>query len=240
MTLKLKEAIRNYVGGAGTGNAVERDLWIKAALSRLKPGTRLLDVGAGTQRYRTFCTHLHYVSQDFCQYDGKGDGKAIQTGAWDTSRIDIVSDILAIPAESGSFDAILCTEVLEHVPDPIAGLSEMCRLLRFGGELILTAPFCSIAHMAPYHYFSGFNKYFYKYHLPRLGMEITEIAANGDYSEYSGQEMRRMLTLYGRIPFYVRACIAVLLRFINLKRAAITASSDLLCYGYHVRAVKSR
>ena len=91
-------------------------------LARLPAGTRLLDAGAGTQRYRSFCSHLHYVSQDFCEYKGKGDGIGMQTGSWDTTKIDIVSDIVAIPEENGSFGAVLCTEVLEHIPDPIKAL----------------------------------------------------------------------------------------------------------------------
>ena len=85
--------------------------------------------------------------------------------SWDTSHIDLVSDITAIPAPDASFDAIVCSEVLEHVPEPTHALDEFARLLKPSGKLILTAPFASLVHMAPYHYCSGFSRYWYEYHL---------------------------------------------------------------------------
>jgi ubiquinone/menaquinone biosynthesis C-methylase UbiE len=235
----FKKLIRQCVTDVGTKNDATRDGWVKDALSRLPVESRVLDAGAGQQRYRSYCGHLHYVSQDFCQYSGAGDGKAIQSGSWDTSRIDLVSDINAIPAEDGSFDAVLCTEVLEHVPDPIAALKEFSRLLRPGGQLILTAPFCSVTHMAPYHFYSGFNTYFYEHHLAALGFTIKEMVANGNYSEYAGQELRRIISLYANTPLYIRFCVAVLLRFLGRNRDSAEAGSDLLCYGYHIKAERN-
>jgi ubiquinone/menaquinone biosynthesis C-methylase UbiE len=229
---------RRLITNVGTQNELTRDKWVKTAILSLPAGTHLLDIGAGTQRYRSYCAHLNYISQDFCQYNGKGNDKALQTGTWDTSKIDIVSDIVAIPTKDESFDAVLCTEVLEHIPDPITAIKEFSRILRPGGELILTAPFCSITHMAPYHFYSGFNKYFYEHFLPIMGFTITEITANGDYSEYSGQELRRLVTIYGKAPLYLKACIAIILRFIGVNRNSANNNRDLLCFGYHVRAVK--
>lgn len=234
----LKKLIRQSISDVGTQNESSRDKWVIAALSRLPADSRLLDAGAGQQRYRPYCSHLHYVSQDFCQYASSGDGDSNIIVINDVPKIDIISDIISIPAENGSFDAILCTEVLEHLPDPIAALQELYRLLRVKGELILTAPFCSITHMAPNHYYSGFNKYFYKRYLPSIGFTIIEINASGDYSEYAGQELRRLLTLYENIPFYIKACIAILLRFIGANRNLIKPNNDMLCYGYHVLALK--
>lgn len=235
----FKTLIRNYIGNVGANNETDRQLWVKTALAKLPDGGRILDAGAGEQQYRSCCSHLRYVSQDFCQYEGQGNDRGLQTGAWDVSRIDITSDITAIPEPDASFDAILCTEVFEHIPDPISALNEFHRLLRAGGELILTAPFCSFTHFAPFHFSSGFNRYFYEHHLPKLGFTITEITANGDYSGFEAQELRRLMTYYGKSPLYIKICIAMLLRFIGINRTSSSINiDDLACYGFHVIAVR--
>ena len=234
----IKNFVKKHIGNAGTDNEINRQLWVREALSELPEG-RILDAGAGEQQYRSFCSHLRYVSQDFCEYEGQGNDLGIQTGTWDTSRIDITSDITAIPEPDASFDAILCTEVFEHIPDPIAALNEFHRLLRTGGELILTSPFCSLTHFAPYHFNSGFNRYFYEHHLPLIGFTIIEVTPNGDYSEYVAQELRRLLTYYGAPPLYIKACIAILLKYIRTRKTLCNIKlDDIACYGYHVRAIK--
>lgn len=115
-------------------NEINRQAWLKKTLSALPKGSRLLDAGAGELQNRKHCDHLIYVSQDFCQYQGSGGGGApdegLQMTSWDNSRIDLVSDITSIAAPDASFDAILCSEVLEHVPEPTYALDEFARLLK--------------------------------------------------------------------------------------------------------------
>ena len=103
-----------------------------------------------------------------------------------------MSDITNIPAADASFDAILCSEVLEHVPEPTHALDEFARLLKPSGIIILTAPFASNVHMAPYHYSSGFSKYWYEYHLARRGFRIISLEANGDWFAMLRQEITRL------------------------------------------------
>ena len=152
----------------GDHNQADRDVWIEKQLKALNDGVRILDAGAGEQKYKKYCSHLDYVSQDFGQYDGVGDSKGLQTEKWDQRSLDIICDITKIPQPDRSFDAILCLEVLEHLPEPILAIKEFNRILKSGGKLILTAPFCSLTHYSPYHFYSGFNSYFYKKHLPEF------------------------------------------------------------------------
>jgi len=52
----------------------------------------------------------------------------------------VVADITAIPFKSGVFQYVICSEVLEHVENDKLALSEMSRVLRKGGKLVLTFP----------------------------------------------------------------------------------------------------
>ena len=187
----IKTWAKNFIN-VGRSNYQVRDNWVKSVLENLPAGLTLLDAGAGEMKYKPYCKHLKYVSQDFCQYDGKGNNQGLQIGKWDYKNTDIVCDITNIPMPDRSFDAILCTEVFEHISDPILALKEFSRLLKKDGILILSAPFCSMTHMAPYHYYSGFNKYFYEKYLKEFSFDIIEISTNGNYFEYLAQELLRV------------------------------------------------
>ncbi|MGO4666600.1 class I SAM-dependent methyltransferase [Bosea sp. 2RAB26] len=228
----------------GTTNSATRDAWVEKVLKELPAGARLLDAGAGECQYKKHCGHLRYVAQDVAIYNGKGDA-GLHTGSWTFAEIDIVSDITAIPEADGAFDAVLCTEVLEHVVDPVAALNEMARLLKPGGVLIVTAPFWSLTHFAPFHYATGFNRYFHEHHLGRLGFEIVEFVPNGNFFECIGQEVRRIQFMAqqfsGKVatPLESYATQAVLAMAERLS-AADGGSTEMLHFGCHVRAVKCR
>ncbi len=223
-------------------NEMNRQAWLRRTLGALAPGARLLDAGAGELRNRSLCKHLTYVSQDFGQYDGNNaKDSGLHNPGWDTSRVDIVCDITAIPESDASFDAILCTEVLEHVPDPTRALDEFARLLRPGGTLIVTAPFASVVHMAPYYFCSGFSRYWYQHHLHRRGFIIDELSANGDWFELCEQELMRLGPAARQykdrswpLAYAIGAMSALYFRIRGGRRA-----DDLACFGWHCVARKS-
>ena len=229
----------------GTGNEATREEWIKQNLAQIPKGKRILDAGAGELKYKPFCEHLEYVSQDFAKYDGKGNGLGLQTGEWSQSGLDIISDITEIPEPAGSFDAILCTEVLEHVPRPVDTLRELGRILKYKGTLLITAPFCAMTHFAPYFYQTGFSRYFYEYWLKELGFKIIEIKWNGNYFEYLAQELHRLPQIGKKysglgITRLERISRLVLLRFLRRLSRRDTGTEQLLAYGIHIRATKIR
>jgi ubiquinone/menaquinone biosynthesis C-methylase UbiE len=121
---------KNKIFGNMVNMAHNRDIWVAEHLNSIPKGESLLDAGAGQQRYRSKCIHLKYVSQDFCEFDGKAVAGLDKNNTWDTSKIDIVSDIINIPVENASFDNILCTEVLEHIKHPELAIKEFNRIIR--------------------------------------------------------------------------------------------------------------
>ena len=148
-----------------------RDQWVQAQAALIPPNSWVLDAGAGASKYRAFFAHCRYQTQDFCAYRGPLV-KYLQA-------IDYVCDITAIPLSTGCLDAILCTEVLEHVTDPMAVLAEFSRLLKPGGKLLLTAPLLSYLHMEPYHFYGGFTHQWYRYWMPKHGFEVEAITPIG-------------------------------------------------------------
>ena len=231
----------------GASNSQYRERWLERILAQVPPGYKILDAGAGELAYKKFCGHLEYVSQDFAQYDGQGDNEGLQTNKWDGKNVDIVSDIAKIPVEDSSFDAIMCVEVLEHISEPVKAIEEFFRILKPGGALILTAPFCSLTHFAPYYFASGYSKYWYQKVLSENGFNIKEINLNGNYFEYLAQEINRLsgvASRYSQMSFidkllarlFKPLILTLLGRFSNHDRG----SAELLCYGLNVLAVKNK
>jgi SAM-dependent methyltransferase len=77
--------------------------------------------------------------------------------------VDIVADIQNMKhVESNRFDTIICTQVLEHVPNPFDAIDELYRILRPGGQLLITVPFLNNYHMEPDDYWR-FTEYALKH-----------------------------------------------------------------------------
>lgn len=51
----------------------------------------------------------------------------------------LTADLTKLPFEAETFDCVTCGYVLEHLPDPVPGLSELARVLRPGGRMLLIA-----------------------------------------------------------------------------------------------------
>ena len=227
----------------GMNNEAVREQWITEKINGLAEGLRILDAGAGELKHKPICKHLKYVSQDFAQYDGKGNNSGLQTTNWDTSNVDIVGDIVDIPEPDGSFDVILCTEVLEHLPDPQMAIREFSRLLTSGGKLILTAPFCSLTHFAPYHFASGFNEYWYRNVLEKYKFRILELNKNGNYFEYIAQELRRLDNITGKytatnLNVVDKVAIKYLLKRLEKINIKDSGSDEVLFFGCQLLAEK--
>ena len=91
--------------------------------------------------------------------------------------VAIIGDAQALGIRDGAFEAVLCTEVLEHLPEPQKAIDEMFRVLRPGGTLLLTTRFLFPIHDAPHDYFR-YTKYGLRHLLRRF--EILELHEETD------------------------------------------------------------
>jgi SAM-dependent methyltransferase len=94
-----------------------------------------------------------------------------------------------MPMPDGCVDAVICTEVLEHVGDPGAVLGELYRLLVPGGRIWLTTPFVWPLHEEPYDHYR-YTQYALRSLLRQAGFEGVEVVAFGGWFSVVGQLLR--------------------------------------------------
>jgi SAM-dependent methyltransferase len=116
------------------------ELAVSSFAERVPPRARTLDVGCGLRPYERYFAEGEYVGIDVEESGRAAGGK----------RPDRYFNGVEIPYEDQTFDAIICTEVLEHCVDPERLTGEMYRVLRLGGQLLVTVPFIWGVHEAPY------------------------------------------------------------------------------------------
>lgn len=101
---------------------------------------RVLDFGCGTGPYQALLTSAtEYIG---LEYDSPENRRY--------KRADIYYDGQTIPLDDASIDSVLSTQTLEHVPNPEQIVTEWARILRPGGQLLLTMPFMWPEHEMPY------------------------------------------------------------------------------------------
>lgn len=227
-------------------NLLGRDAWIAAQAALLPDGSRVLDAGAGSCPYRVLFSHCDYETQDFSNLHNE----QLRHGGY--GEIDYVCDVAAIPVPENYFDAILCTEVLEHVPDPVKVIYEFARILKPEGKLILTAPLGSGIHQEPYHYYGGYTPFWFDKYLGEAGFGEITIEANGGSLKAFAQESIRFLRmtrpfkhgmpiLLGLLWFPVWLLLAPMLGFVVPLASHLMDSLDTeqrFTVGYHVTAKK--
>jgi len=164
---------------------------IDVVRKEVKPGSKILDVGAGTVRYKKYFKNCTYLTQDFKQYKDKADHFRYGT-------IDYISDIINIPVEDNCFDVIICTEVFEHIPRPDLAIKEFSRILRPKGKLYITAPLGSGIHQFPYHFYGGFSKFWYLKYLNKYNFQKIIITPKKRFFALYAQQTQRALMYLGK------------------------------------------
>ena len=134
----------------------------------------LADVGCGNVPY--YLLYKDYVDDNICVDWGREDGEI--------SFLDHVADLNRdkIAIDTNAVDTILCTDVLEHISQPEHLFSEMARIMKPGGHMILTVPFMYWIHDSPYDY-HRYTKFKLADFCERNGLEVVEISKYGGLPE---------------------------------------------------------
>lgn len=96
---------------------------------------RLLDVGCGDKPYLPFFEPFasEYVGVDIV----------------DNPLAELKAPVEALPVEDGSFDVVLCAQVLEHCDDPATAVRELRRVTRDGGRVLASTHGVQVYHPSP-------------------------------------------------------------------------------------------
>jgi SAM-dependent methyltransferase len=134
------------------------------ASAAVKPGGFILDAGSGESPYRHLFAHANYEAADLCARSAR-----------EYPHVKYRCDLSSIPVEQERFDVVLCTQVLEHVPDPLAVLREFFRVLKPNGQLWITAPLSFEEHEIPYDYYR-YTRYGWEQLLRTVGFTVERIS----------------------------------------------------------------
>lgn len=144
------------------------DIYYEQLVSQWPVGSLVLDLGGHKANKRgNFDINRHPV-------------QVIYSNLTTTKQPDIQSDALANPFPANVFDYVICAELLEHVPQPVSILSEVHRVLKPEGKLIITVPFMFHIHADPYDY-GRYTEFFWQENLQKLGFKDIRITKHGVY-----------------------------------------------------------
>ena len=115
----------------------------------LRRGDAILDLGCGFGRHAFEAARrgANVVALDAGRDEVEGvaatfaamlDAGELEAGALHTAAVQ--GDALHLPFPDGVFDRVICSEVLEHIPDDVGAMRELARVLRPGGTMAITVP----------------------------------------------------------------------------------------------------
>ena len=182
---------------------------------------QLLDVGCGSKPYRSLFSVDTYVGLDVDSESSRRLGVA-----------DHLYDGHTFPFVDGTFDSVLCNQVLEHVFNPDQFLGELGRILKPGGKLLLTVPFVWDEHEQPYDY-ARYSSFGLRALLERNGFKVlVHNKLGADVSTLFQLLNVYLFKVIWRMPLAVRLLLtATVMALVNLlgllARSLLPSNPDL-------------
>jgi SAM-dependent methyltransferase len=138
----------------------------------------LLDFGAGTKPYESLFTNVSsYVGLDIEESGHSTENK----------KADVLYDGKTIPFGDSSFDNVFSSEVFEHVFNLEEILSEIHRILKPGGHLLISCPLVWPEHEAPYD-FARYTSFGMRHMLEKKGYKVVRHHKTGHFLEVLVQQ----------------------------------------------------
>ncbi len=132
----------------------------------LQPGSRVLDLGGNKTRKRGLFDIAAYPLV------------VVYADLSTAKHPDVQADATHVPFLDEQFDAVICSELLEHVLNPAAVLHDVHRILRQGGVLLLCAPFLHRIHGDPCDY-GRYTDSYWAQTLAQLGFRQVSVEKQG-------------------------------------------------------------
>lgn len=170
---------------------------------------KLLDFGCGAKPYKSLFSNV----TDYIGIDIENEGHDHKN-----EKIDVYYNGDVIPFDNDTFDSVLTTEVLEHVPDVDRCLKEIRRVLKPNGKLLITVPFIWQEHEMPFD-FRRFSSIGIRKHLIDNGFNILIEEKSGNFLEVV---IQLWMTYLRRIFYIKNKYINIILNFLFISPVCIT------------------
>ncbi|MEN9407178.1 MAG: hypothetical protein RLZZ455_394 [Candidatus Parcubacteria bacterium] len=145
----------------------------------------LVDVGCGRMPYRG---QIEPLVKKYIAIDSPQTSK-LYRGKW---KPDYFADATRLPIMTGSVDTVLLFQVLEYLENPDAALSEIHRILRKNGKLLISVPFMYPIHDVPYD-LARYTDAMLTKMMKKNGFTIIEFTSEGTFLEFWGQSLNVFL-----------------------------------------------
>lgn len=162
------------------------------------------------------------------------------------AKPDTLGDVHELPFGDSLYDYILCTEVLEHLHSPWIAISEMKRVLKPGGKLILTTRFIFPIHEAPHDYYRyteyGLKHLFKDWNIRELQAETESFSAVGALMQRLGFQSKVRGGKLTKMCLYMLAWIFDHLNWLLVKEYGDirkdVVQRNIITTGYYLSATK--